>query len=275
MPSGYRRQLVFILVSAALTTIGNSAICPAGEQKAAFPSLESIEFVSDTISSRMHPFLFVTKGDIREARKRIRQRAYSSSARTLRDEAEKARLMTPASIDRAWWDAEKDKAWSETYPIIYQKTCLEPVRIMLPGYYAALSYAISGDAEDLAAARKVLLHLADYSFEFEHYDVGMNYSVWGHFALNAYDLLFEDLSENERRRLDGFFTRMGRAILKNDIYWIENDIGGGINNHLAWHKMMLGCLGVFYGREDLIEFALHGRRGLLPLLDDGMVDDGL
>lgn len=275
MPGGYRRELAFVFVSAALMTIGNSAICPAGEQRAPFPSLESIEFASDTISSRMHPFLFVTKGDIRKARNRIRQKAYSSSARTLREEAEKARLMTPASIDRAWWDAEKDKAWAETYPIIYQKTCLEPVRIALPGYYAALRYAIRGEKEDLAAARRILLHLADYSFEFEHYDVGMNYSVWGHFLLNAYDLLYEELSESERGRLDGFFTRMGRAVLKNDIYWIENDIGGGINNHLAWHKMMLGCLGLFYGREDLVQYALHGRRGLLGLLDDGMVDDGL
>jgi len=78
-----------------------------------------------------------------------------------------------------------------------------------------------------------------------------------------------------RDKLDEFFTRMARAILKNDIYWIENDIGGGINNHLAWHKMMLACLGAFYDRKDLIEYALHGRRGLISLLDEGMVDDGL
>jgi len=30
----------------------------------------------------------------------------------------------------------------------------------------------------------------------------------------------------------------GPAVLKNDIYRIENDIGGGINNHLAWHKIL-------------------------------------
>lgn len=67
----------------------------------------------------------------------------------------------------------------------------------------------------------------------------------------------------------------GPAVLKNDSYWIENDIGGGINNHLAWHKMLLGCLGVFYGHNELIEYALHGRRGLLWLLEVGLVDDGL
>lgn len=240
-----------------------------------FPSPESIEFSSSQIPSEDHPFLFVTEHNLAQARQRVSQKAYSSSAEFLREEAEKARLMTPASIDRAWWDDEKDKPWGETYPVIYQKTCLDPVRIILPGYYAALNYSIAGADEDIVAARKVLLHLADYSFEFEHYDVGMNYAVWGHFALNAYDLMFEHLSQSERARLDKFFTRMARAVLKNDIYWIENDIGGGINNHLAWHKMMLGCLGVFYDREDLVEYALHGRRGLLSLLDEGMVDDGL
>jgi hypothetical protein len=98
--------------------------------------------------------------------------------------------MAPGSIDPSWWADVKDKPWSETYPVIYQKTCLDPVRIMLGGYYAGLNYTIAGSEEDLAAARKILLHLADYSFEFDHYDVGMNYAVWGHYALNAYDSMF-------------------------------------------------------------------------------------
>ena len=71
-----------------------------------------------------------------------------------------------------------------------------------------------------------------------------------------YDLLFERFSPDERERIDAFFSRMGRAIMKNDIYWIENNIGGGINNHLAWHKMMLGLLGIFYGQDELVDYAL-------------------
>lgn len=55
---------------------------------------------------------------------------------------------------------------------------------------AALRYAITNSKDDLAAAKRILLHLSDYSFRFEHYDVGMNYAVWGHLALNAYDILF-------------------------------------------------------------------------------------
>jgi len=254
---------------------GVAGIADSRANAARFPSIKSIEFSSAQIPSQVHPFLFITKQDAAEARKRITQEEYIRAADFLNAEADKARRIAPGSIDPSWWGGVKDKPWSETYPVIYQKTCLDPVRIMLPGYYAALKHAIAGRDEDLAAARKILLHLADYSFEFEHYDVGMNYAVWGHYALNAYDIMFDHFSAAERARLDKFFTRMARAVLKNDIYWIENAIGGGINNHLAWHKMMLGCLGVFYDREDLVEYALHGPRGLLSLLDEGMVDDGL
>ena len=69
--------------------------------------------------------------------------------------------------------------------IIYQKTCLEPLRMMLPAYHAALRCAVTKSKQDLAAAKGILLHLSDYSFKFEQYDVGMNYAIWGQLALNT------------------------------------------------------------------------------------------
>jgi hypothetical protein len=69
--------------------------------------------------------------------------------------------------------------------IINQKTCLEPLRMMLPAYHAALRCAVTKSKQDLAAAKRILLHLSDYSFKFEHYDVGMNYTAWGELALNT------------------------------------------------------------------------------------------
>jgi hypothetical protein len=220
-------------------------------------------------------FLFLGEGDVEKARERAKKADYKQAVESLDREADKAKGITLESIDRSWWDEVKDKPWSDTYPIIYEKTCLEPLRMVRPAYYAALRYAVNRDEKDLGAARRILIHLGDYSFEFEHYDVGMNYAVWGHLALYAYDVLFEQLSDAERAKLDAFFTRMGRAVMKNDVYWIENNIGGGINNHLAWHKMMLGTLGLFYGREELVEYGLRGPRGLLSLLELGLVDDGL
>ncbi len=200
---------------------------------------------------------------------------YAAALAALHANTDKARAVVLDSIDPAWWQAQKDRPWSETYPIIYEKTCLVPVRMAMPAYYAAQRYALGGDRADFEAARRILMHLAAYTFEFEHYDVGMNYAIWGCRVLAAYDILFEGFTAAERAALDGFFTRLARAVLRNDVYWIENGIGGGINNHLAWHKMMLGLLGLFYDRPWLVEFALDGPRGIIPLLDDGLVDDGL
>jgi len=244
------------------------------QQEQLFP-VEYIDFHSSRILTRSHPFLFYSKADIKTARKRIRDYKYKKPLQILNEEANEARHVVFDSIDRSWWDKVKTQPWPETYPVIFEKTCLLPLRIIRPAYYAALRYVISKDEADAETAKKALLHLSDYSFEFEHYDVGMNYSVWGYFALTVYDILFEDFSPDERTKIDAFFARMGRSVLKNDIYWIENNIGGGINNHLAWHKMMLGCLGIFYGQDKLIDYALHGRRGLLSLLELGLVDDGL
>ena len=70
-------------------------------------------------------------------------------------------------------------------PIIYQKTCIEALRMMLPAHHAALRYTVRKSRQDLAAAKGILLRLSDYNFKFEHYDVGMNYAVWGHLALNT------------------------------------------------------------------------------------------
>ena len=58
-----------------------------------------------------------------------------------------------------------------------------------------------------AKGREVLLRLSDYTFEFEHYDVGMNYTIWALAALDAYDILYADFTPAERRRLDIFFAR--------------------------------------------------------------------
>ena len=237
--------------------------------------VEITDFQSSQIRSKKHPFLFYSENDISEARKRLADTEYSEALNTLNSEADKARQVILESIDSSWWKDVKTMPWSDTYPIIYERTCLIPLRMARPAYYAALRFALTKDKKDATAAKTILLHLSDYTFEFEHFDVGMNYSVWGHLLLNTYDILFKQFSTNETSKLNAFFTRMAQAVMKNDTYWFKNNIGGGINNHLAWHKMMLGCLGLFYNQDKLVDYALHGPRGILSLLELGLVDDGL
>ncbi len=221
------------------------------------------------------PFMFFTPSQIEAAKRNasaIALRPVFERLKAAATEALELRL-DPFPID--WWQQAKTKPWSETYPEVYLHTCLEPLRLAVKLDVLVRYVVLTGDEPARARARAALLHFATFSFEPEHYDTGMNYSVWAVHVLRAYDALHADLTADERRRLDDFFTRLGRAVLKNDVYWVEHNIGGGINNHLAWHKMMLGMLGVFYHEEPLVEYALDGRRGLIELLESGLTDDGL
>jgi len=69
--------------------------------------------------------------------------------------------------------------------------------------------------ELLAKAKAVLLGLSDYSFEFEHYDVGMNYTLWAVPALEAYDILYQEWTASERSRLESFGTFSGQPVHEN------------------------------------------------------------
>jgi hypothetical protein len=39
--------------------------------------------------------------------------------------------------------------------------------------------------------------------------------------------------------MDAFFDRALAAIIRSDEYWIAHEPGGKINNHYAWHKLVL------------------------------------
>ncbi len=222
------------------------------------------------------PRVFFTPDEIALARRRSEQEAAARRVldRLVRDADEHlaARL---APLDERWWDAASTRPWQETYPDIYLHTALEPGRYGRAASGLAIAWMLTDRPEYADRACDLLLRIAPYQFRAEHYDVGMNYTGWGVAALTAYDILGRRFSASERRAIDGMMTRLAAAVLKNDIYWIENGIGGGINNHLAWHKAMLGLLGLFYDRPDLVRFCISGPRGLLPLLEDGLLDDGL
>lgn len=222
------------------------------------------------------PRVFYTSRQIREARERARvsPRDGESFDRYLAKMAEHLELELE-TLDESWWEPIKDKPWEETYPIIYERTMLEPVRCARGAGDLATAWLLTEDEKYADRAEEMLMNLASYQFLAEHYDVGMNYSIWVWHALKAYDVLFDRLSAEQRGRLDGMLTRFARALGRNDVFWIDNNIGGGINNHLAWHKALFGMLGLFYDRPEMVDYCLHGRRGLVALLEDGLLDHGL
>lgn len=193
----------------------------------------------------------------------------------LKAEADKHLQIEIKPLDETWWDKAKSKKWEETYPEVYENTALKPGTYAHPAATLATAWMLTGRQEYADKAIALLKNLAPYSFAPEHFDVGMNYSIWGLSMLKAYDILAPTIPSTQRKALDAFMTRLAKAVAKNDAYWIANNIGGGINNHLAWHKMMLGLLGLFYDRPQLVDHCMNGPRGLVPLLEDGLTDDGL
>lgn len=260
-----RRWLAWLLAAmpGAAFAMGNVTSQPA------------VPVFDSTRTPKAPPFLFWAKDEVAVARRNADMPAMRPVVDRLKAKAEEAmrRELEPFPID--WGQQAKGKTWADTYPEIYLHTCLEPLRVATSLDALVRNALVTDDEKQWRRVREILLHLASFSFEPEHYDVGMNYSVWGIHAIRAYDAVFPRLRADERRRVDDFFTRMARAVLKNDVYWIDNNIGGGINNHLAWHKMMLGVLGLFYGEKPLVDYALHGRRSLVELLEVGLTDDGL
>jgi hypothetical protein len=255
---------VFALIASAAMGLGPDAA-----------PLADIPALSHETVRRETPFLFFSPEAIARARTLARTEPLAPVFAKLEADAKKAMDVSLEPFPTAWWEAIKDKPWSETYPEIYLHTNIEPNKVAQAMSNLVFYALITDDAAAYEKAEQMLMHLTTFSFEPVHYDVGMNYSIWAYQALRAYDALFARLDAAQRARLDDFFTRFGRAVLKNDRYWIENGIGGGINNHLAWHRLSIGLLGLFYDQEALVSYCLDGPRGLVRLIELGTLDDGL
>lgn len=210
------------------------------------------------------------------AREGVRRSAvFAGLARTLTERATTNRVEDLPPLECEWWQAAKQKPWSATYPEVFHHTWVVPMKWADLARDCARASLVSPSPALAAKGRDILLRLSDYSFEFEHYDVGMNYTVWAVAALDAYDILHAGFTAGERARLDRFFDRYLAAVRKSDDYWIQHEPGGRLNNHYAWHKLGLSMIGVFYGRPELVERALRGPKGVEPMLEQGFKDDGL
>ncbi len=190
-------------------------------------------------------------------------------------EAQGAKLSELPPLERTWWEKDRAKPWSETYPQVYHHTWIVPEHWAELARQCAWGGLLRPESKLSDKARETLLALADFTFEFEHYDVGLNYTVWTLEAMEAYDILFDSFTPGQRKKIDAFFERFLAAVEKNDEYWVRHEPGGGLNNHYAWHKLGLVAMGVFYRRPELVDRALDGPKGIEFLMRHGFTDDGL
>lgn len=226
---------------------------------------------------RQHPFLLITATHVRRAKTGIAQGGlFAALARSLVQRARSGKPEDLPPLERAWWETERHKPWVDTYAPIWHHTGIVPAQWARLAQDCARASLLFDEPDLKTKAKRVLLDLARYTFEFDHYDVGMNYTLWCKDALDAYDILYDSIDEAGHARMKAFFERFLAAVVKNDEYWIAHRIGGGeINNHYAWHKMGRVMIGLFFGRNELVKQAIDGPKGIDMMMRHGFRDEGL
>ncbi len=226
--------------------------------------------------TRQHPCLFITDQDGQRARAASKTNdSYNQLAKAVIDTAATNDIPALPVLETNWWIEARHRPWAQTYPEIFHHTWVQPWKWADFARTCARAALLSQSEKYADKGREALLKLSDYSFEFEHYDVGMNYTVWTTAALEAYDILYDQFSDVERGRIDSFFQRYREAVRKNDNYWVKHEPGGKLNNHYAWHKLGIAMTGLFYGQPEDVDYALKGPKGVYEMMNQGFRDDGL
>jgi len=248
----------------------------AGSALLLMSHITTTEAVSDLPGDNTrHPFLFVSRKEVSAARARIGREPWKSLLTELKEQVEKDLRRPLPRFEREWWQSAKNRPWGEIYPQIAQHTTFVPWGPIAAAHRISTLYLLTGEERLAQHLLKVLRHYTAYTFEFEHYDVGMNYAGWGTQALDIYDRIYDRCMQEDRRTINAFFRRMGLAIWKNDHAWLKHGWGGKHNNHYAWHKMALCALGLFFGQEEYVRHALYGPEGVVELMNHGLMDEGL
>ncbi|HSW44156.1 MAG TPA: hypothetical protein VLM89_01125, partial [Phycisphaerae bacterium] len=176
----------------SLTAVGQSAAVPA--RPVTIGTLDSSGLKASG------PRLFLTPAEIEQARRKI---AADSRAKDVYDrlivEADKALETKIEPLDESWWTQARDKPWEQTYPEVYENTSLKPLAIARPAGVLATAWLLTGQDRHADKAIALAMNLSSYSFEAEHYDVGMNYAGWGTEVLRVYDALWPRMSADQRR----------------------------------------------------------------------------
>jgi len=227
---------------------------------------------------RERPYLLCTSAGLEAARRRLADEFPPAVAAlaTLRDLAAQAAEIELPAFDHSWCISVPSEAWGDIYPRVAEETTYAPGRLAQPCLAAAVLYALEGDQGALGGAGRILRHFwQSYDFRIQHWDVGMNYAGFGVPLLQAYDLIWNALTDDARALGERWFRAWHEAIAKNDRLWVSRLPWQAYNNHYAWHKWAMGMYGLHTGDADLIQAAIEGPMGARELLEGGLVDGGL
>ncbi len=220
------------------------------------------------LQAKEHPFLFTTKADIARAKDAVKSdKDFAAIAEALVDRCDKADLSKLPELDFQW--ASKSGTTNLSLHTYHKP---RPWALMAQDCARASVFK----PELAAKAREALLHLSQYEFGKLPRNSGLNHARVAYPALDAYDIIYDTLSDDDRANIDAYFEKLIDAVIEDNDFWVANNPGGiPVNNHVCWHNLAIAMYGAFYDKPELINRAIYSKRGMEFMLNFGFRDGGL
>jgi hypothetical protein len=228
--------------------------------------------------SNKHPCVFVTSEEVAKIDKFADDPEFSHIKDNYIRAAERFDVEQLPEFESGWHKSEKDKPVAErnraiaryhlrTVPLKYSNGALNCSRAWL----------LTNEKKYLKKAREVLLQLCDMPTGYGafFYAVGIDFAVSHLPALEAYDIVYDNFTKEQKSKIDSYFDAVLTDIVKCDDYWIKYEPGTPINNHYAIHNHFIGAMGFFYNKPELVERAIYGDKAFKYMLKHGINDNAV
>ena len=144
-----------------------------------------------------------------------------------------------------------------------------------------IAYQVTGDEKYAAKAIEILKGYADRYLDYPLHNIHgkpekgggrvspqtLDEAVWLIKIAQGYDGVWDAMSQSDRETI-GDKLLLPAAELIKDHQW-------GIHNICCWHAAAYGLVGLTLGREDLASAAIHGPKGFVRQVEEGVKEDGL
>jgi len=227
----------------------------------------------------MHPYLILSQAEIDEIRAKVKTHKWAQEAYQI--VSANAFVWSTRTID------VPDKGggfYHAVDPSDYHITVMH-YNLANAARDLALMYRFTDQQKYLAKAREILLAYADRYLTYEIHDKegrtgkdasaggratpqGINESTWVIPITWSYDLIYNELTPDERSRIETNILRPAA-----DLLMLNNE---GRHNHQTWHNSGVGVIGFALGDKQYVWYALHkDDSGFFYQMEKSVTPDGM